>query len=1050
MGRAGGWLFLFAAATSAGRAEKVWPVFDDVPAREIAVTAALPKVPRDDRLAQAFARPDRQLVLLVQEDTRVVARTSSDAGASFSAELELFGGAGQNRAAWHAASLSPAGVLYVAAVVFDPAGRLGLQVRRSNDLGRTWSAPSEVVRGTDDRTVEAYGIGRLAIAAGPTGRVAVVYSTDANGRPYARVSDDGGATWTAPVRVGAAVADPLPPTNAWLGAAVDAAGRVLVAFVEGRTGAADAVLFARSTDGGLTFSAEQRLSSSGRAPDLQVAADGTVLVAAARGAQVDAWRSTDGGASFTHRALALPEPTWSARVVRLAPAPSAATVLLAAAAADGARGQDTAGPLVVFRSADAGATYDAGQALTATASVAAAFALRRTPAGNWAVAFTDLRDADFAYVVSDVYVRVSRDDGRAWDPPQRADADFVGEASDLVGFDGLATPGADELFVAYLDGRGDGNRARNVYANRSAAVPLSLGFDARVDADGALAATVPVLDPDAAADGSGRVYAAFVAAATTGYPEVFVAASADGGYTYGNPRRVSTHAPSVRAAQHPRLAARAQGRVFALYFSDAPGVREVRVNRSPDGGATWAPTDVSLGVAPWPCGVPRLDCASRGTEDGQLALGPDQVVYGAWAGRDDIDFSRSTDDGASFSTTGLAYGLADELLAPVLCARQDRVVVAFAGRSLATGRLTVWAATSTDRGASFASPLRLASVDAADAQVPLACAAAPGSEMLVAWVDTRDGAGGPRAHANRWNGTSWGGDTLVAGPLASTATGVSAAYLSSTVALVGYDDGVAAYVARSTDGGATFPGYARVDSPGPDPAARSSEVRLVADGAGQAWVTWLDEAAGSAGTLAVRPTSDGATFGPVYRLNRNAPQGVERTPGYAVGSPLAAAAGVLFAAFAAERGACSPGVVVNAYDANDFDRDGAAAAADCNDRDPGARAVPGEAGPVTVQRTTSGPRIAWPSLAAAAGADTVYDVVTGHVADLRADRGYARAACLRADLATVSFDDGRGSLAGTAEWYLVRAHNVCGRGSYGNGTPLPDPRDALDAASPCP
>jgi len=43
--------------------------------------------------------------------------------------------------------------------------------------------------------------------------------------------------------------------------------------------------------------------------------------------------------------------------------------------------------------------------------------------------------------------------------------------------------------------------------------------------------------------------------------------------------------------------------------------------------------------------------------------------------------------------------------------------------------------------------------------------------------------------------------------------------------------------------------------------------------------------------------------------------------------------------------------------------------------------------------------------------------------------------------------------AGEVRYWLVRARNECnlpGRGTFGDSTPVPDPRDALDAGAPCP
>ena len=71
----------------------------------------------------------------------------------------------------------------------------------------------------------------------------------------------------------------------------------------------------------------------------------------------------------------------------------------------------------------------------------------------------------------------------------------------------------------------------------------------------------------------------------------------------------------------------------------------------------------------------------------------------------------------------------------------------------------------------------------------------------------------------------------------------------------------------------------------------------------------------------------------------------------------------------------------------------------------------------------------------------------------RTSHTFTGATCLGNDLMTTT-------LSTTQVWpppsgafgyyYLDRGQNSCGNGSYGNSTIVPDPRDALDGAAPCP
>lgn len=134
---------------------------------------------------------------------------------------------------------------------------------------------------------------------------------------------------------------------------------------------------------------------------------------------------------------------------------------------------------------------------------------------------------------------------------------------------------------------------------------------------------------------------------------------------------------------------------------------------------------------------------------------------------------------------------------------------------------------------------------------------------------------------------------------------------------------------------------------------------------------------------------------------------------------------------------------------NDLDGDGFGNETDCNDADPLVFAAPREVSGVRASRNGAAVTLTWVSQSNVAGPSTVYQVATGRISHLRADRGYARAECLGSPT-VASIDDTRPQpSAGEGWYYLTRARNACGAGTHGNGTPLPDPRDALDAGPPC-
>jgi hypothetical protein len=124
---------------------------------------------------------------------------------------------------------------------------------------------------------------------------------------------------------------------------------------------------------------------------------------------------------------------------------------------------------------------------------------------------------------------------------------------------------------------------------------------------------------------------------------------------------------------------------------------------------------------------------------------------------------------------------------------------------------------------------------------------------------------------------------------------------------------------------------------------------------------------------------------------------------------------------------------------------------DCDDAEPGAWSSPAEASGLRLTRITGGTRLDWASQSATAGSATVYDVVTGQLGQLCSTRSFAGATCLVSDLQTPSHEDTREPPApGACSYFVPRARNVCGAGTYGNSSVAPDPRDLLDAAGPCP
>ena len=125
------------------------------------------------------------------------------------------------------------------------------------------------------------------------------------------------------------------------------------------------------------------------------------------------------------------------------------------------------------------------------------------------------------------------------------------------------------------------------------------------------------------------------------------------------------------------------------------------------------------------------------------------------------------------------------------------------------------------------------------------------------------------------------------------------------------------------------------------------------------------------------------------------------------------------------------------------DGDPAGDACDCAAADSTAWFVPEEVSGLELSGV-SPTSLSWADHAGQWSDEAVYDVVSGTLANLRATGTVAAAGCEADDLAAPSWNDGRPAPAPSeGYYYLVRAANACGEGTYGHttggGERLPDP-----------
>lgn len=135
----------------------------------------------------------------------------------------------------------------------------------------------------------------------------------------------------------------------------------------------------------------------------------------------------------------------------------------------------------------------------------------------------------------------------------------------------------------------------------------------------------------------------------------------------------------------------------------------------------------------------------------------------------------------------------------------------------------------------------------------------------------------------------------------------------------------------------------------------------------------------------------------------------------------------------------------------DSDGDGTLDLGDCAPGNGAFWAQPGVTRDVRVDKVVASTdvTVSWTSQDATTGTGTGYDIVSGLLSELRADTDFSRGGCLVDQHADTPYTDTRGNPgAGDGHYFLLRATNPCGSGTYGHTGPS-DPRAALDGNAPC-
>ena len=322
-------------------------------------------------------------------------------------------------------------------------------------------------------------------------------------------------------------------------------------------------------------------------------------------------------------------------------------------------------------------------------------------------------------------------------------------------------------------------------------------------------------------------------------------------------------APS--SAGSPRIAVGGDGVVHVVWTDARTGTSHAYYSRSVDRGASWSP---SIRVDDAPASVPAFDP--------DVAVGPGgSDVYVAYRdlrnGNWDIFAVRSPDAGLTWragvrvdDATGTATAHH-----PVLAVDAGGTVyAAWEDWRNATSQYQVFASGSASRGASWSRNVQVSDTPGGMTASSPAIAGAAAGRPVVAWSDEEFVSGQPvdrvlSARSSDSGGT-WARSTVATGLAGSSLYGADlaadagAVYAAWTYRATGSDQSVV--LSRSTDGGATWGPWAKVDDT-PRTSAAYPDGASVSALSGKPFVVWDDQRNGNRDVFASGSADGGTTWG---------------------------------------------------------------------------------------------------------------------------------------------------------------------------------------------
>lgn len=281
-----------------------------------------------------------------------------------------------------------------------------------------------------------------------------------------------------------------------------------------------------------------------------------------------------------------------------------------------------------------------------------------------------------------------------------------------------------------ISGAGEVNIAWQLQSPNSTDIMFSrstnagVGFSAPIDLSNPSSESIDSESPQVASDTAGNIYVVWENDSLQ--LGIFLSRSTNGGATFSAPNVISTNASG---SYSPQIAVGSSGNLGVAWEDDVQGASDISFSYSSDHGATFS--------------IPQsLSLHAGNSMNAQIAIDLNGNIDVVWEnnspGTFDVFFSRSTDNGASFSAPkDVSNGSGNAADSQIALDAKGNINVVWDDNTPPNYNPDIYFARSSDGGATFSSPLDVSNDSGSSANPFLTLDA--GGNIDVAWEDSTPG-----------------------------------------------------------------------------------------------------------------------------------------------------------------------------------------------------------------------------------------------------------------------------------------------------------------------